>query len=299
MNSIQKLLCVAGAVGLLAGQAFAAEGATVIKRGYADMRYGQLHYQIATPTDAKSKARPPLVMFHQTANTSMEFGNLIPEMGRDRTVIAIDTPGYGGSDGPNAVPTINDYMTAVNEALKNMGYGPRKPVDVLGYHTGAFTAIELAIAEPKMVRRIMLAGVWLVSEETRLGAISRLPRYNNSSEFFAWFTAALPRLQKSALATEAGDENWGRVIADSLRPMTKREYGHDAAFIYAAKLRERAPMVTQPVLLVALNDGIRQSTLDSQPLFKHPTLADFPNLKEGAYFSAAPEIGASLRKFLE
>lgn len=299
MNSIQKLLWVAGALMLAGSQAMAADGAAVIKRGYADMRYGQLHYQMATPTDAKAKARTPLVMFHQTANTSLEYGKLIPEMGRDRVVIAVDTPGYGGSDGPNAVPTITDYMTAVNEALKNMGYGPRKPIDVMGYHTGAFTAIELAIAEPKMVRKAVLAGVWLVSEERRLKAIANLPRYNTSVEFFNWFAASLPRLQKSALAQTAGDENWGRVIADSLRPLTKREYGHDAAFAYGAKLRERAPLVTQPVLLVALNDGIREMTLESQPLFKKPTLADFPDLKEGAYFTAAPEIGASIRKFLD
>lgn len=298
MTSIQKLLCVAGAlVAFAAAQAFAADA--VIKRGYVDNRYGQLHYQMAMPADAKAKQRIPLVMFHQTANTSMEFGKLISEMGRDRVVIAVDTPGYGGSDGPKDVPTITDYMGAVNEALKNLGYGANKPVDVLGLHTGAFTAIELAIAEPKMVRKAVLVGVWLVSEETRLAAIARLPRYKTSVEFFDWFAASLPRLQKTALAQNAGDTDWGLVIADSLRPLIKREYGHDAAFAYAAKLRERAPLVTQPVLLLALNDGIRQSTLDSQPLFKKPTLADFPDLKEGAFFTAAPELGVSLRKFLD
>jgi pimeloyl-ACP methyl ester carboxylesterase len=270
-----------------------------IKRAYVDNRYGQLHYQIATPTDSKVKQRTPLVLLHQTANTSYEYGNLIPEMARDRIVIAVDTPGYGGSDGPTEVPTINDYMTAVNEGLKNLGYGANKPIDVMGYHTGAFTAIELAIAEPKMVRKAVLAGVWLVDEERRLKAIANLPRYNTSLEFFQWFASALPRLQKSALAQTAGDENWGLVIADSLRPLIRREYGHDAAFAYGAKLRERAPLVTQPALLLALNDGIRQPTLDSQPLFQKPTLADFPDLKEGAFFSAAPELGVSLRKFLD
>jgi pimeloyl-ACP methyl ester carboxylesterase len=297
MTTLKSLLCIAGVALASFSSAHAADA--VIKRGYVDNRYGQLHYQMAVPADAKAKQRVPLVMFHQTANTSMEFGKLIPEMGRDRTVIAVDTPGYGGSDGPKEVPTINDYMTAVNEGLKNLGYGPNKPVDVMGLHTGAFTGIELAIAEPKMVRKLVLVGVWLVSEETRLGAISRLPRYNNSVEFFDWFAKALPRLQKSQLAQNTSDTDWGLVIADSLRPLIRREYGHDAAFIYAAKLRERAPMVTQPVLLVALNDGIRQSTLDSQPLFKKPTLADFPNLQEGAFFTAAPELGVTLRKFLD
>jgi pimeloyl-ACP methyl ester carboxylesterase len=293
-----KFAVIAACAALLASHAGAADGPS-IKRGYVDNRYGQMHYQIATPAKGMDKGKTPLVLFHQTANTSLEFGNLIPEMGRDRVVIAVDTPGYGGSDGPDAVPEITDYMMAINEGLKNLGYGPRKPVDIMGYHTGAFTAIELAIAEPKMVRRAVLAGVWLVSEERRLKAIANLPRYNNSVEFFTWFTNALPRMQQSALAQTAGDAAWGQVIADSLKPTIKREYGHDAAFAYGAKLRDRAPLVTQPVLLFALNDGIRESTLESRPLFKNPTLADFPHLKEGAYFTAAPELGASLRKFLD
>lgn len=277
MTFIQKLLCVAGVTFASLGHAHGAD--VVIKRGYVGIAMvscianGCAH-------QIKAKQRTPLVMFHQTANTSLEFGKLIPEMGRDRTVIAIDTPGYGGSDGPKEVPTITDYMTAVNEGLKNLGYGTNKPVDVLGLHTGAFTGIELAIAEPKMVRKVVLVGVWLVSEETRLRAISRLPRYKTSVEFFDWFAANLPRLQKTQLAQNAGDTDWGLVIADSLRPLIKREYGHDAAFSYAAKLRERAPMVTQPVLLLALNDGIRQSTLDSQPLFKNPRWPIFRTSKK-------------------
>lgn len=299
MSAIRNTFFVAAFFALGFSTAWPADSAVTIKRGYVDNRYGQLHYQMASPADTKAKTKTPLILFHQTANTSKEFGNLIPEMGKDRVVIAVDTPGYGGSDGPNAIPTIEDYMGAVREGLKNLGYGPSNPIDVMGYHTGAFTAIEFAIAEPKMIRKAVLAGVWLVPEERRLKAIANLARYNNSTEFFAWFAAALPRLQQGALAQTAGDAAWGDVIADSLRPLTKREYGHDAAYAWAAKLRERAPLVTQPVLLVALNDGIREPTLESQQLFKKPSLADFPNLKEGAYFSAAPEIGAALRKFLD
>ncbi|MDX2142857.1 MAG: alpha/beta hydrolase [Rhodospirillaceae bacterium] len=291
-------MMAAAALALAASFASAADGVSM-KRAYVDNRYGQLHYLMAQPADAKANKRTPLVLFHQTANTHMEFGNLIPEMARDRVVIAVDTPGYGGSDGPVEVPVIEDYMTAVREGLKNLGYGEGKPIDVLGYHTGAFTAIEFAIAEPKMIRRAVLAGVWLVSEERRLKAIANLPRYKNADEFFAWFTSALPRLQKNTLRQGAGEADWGLVIADSLRPTIRREHGHDAAFAYGAKLRERAPLVTQPVLLLALNDGIREPTLDSQPLFMNPTLADFPELKEGAFFSAAPQLGVSLRKFLD
>ena len=72
MTFIQKLLCVAGVTFASLGHAHGADA--VIKRGYVENRYGQLHYQMAVPTESKAKQRTPLVMFHQTANTSLEFG---------------------------------------------------------------------------------------------------------------------------------------------------------------------------------------------------------------------------------
>jgi pimeloyl-ACP methyl ester carboxylesterase len=263
------------------------------------MRYGQLHYRMADPGKAVAAGKRPLVYFTQSPYSSLEFGAMLTEMGRDRLVIAIDTPGYGSSDGPRQQPKIEDYESAVSEALRNLGFGRQRPIDLIGLHTGAFTAIEMAIREPQMIRRVALVGVWLVDEDQRLKAIANLPRYRTTDEFFAWFNTARPVLKKRQLGSNLTDEQWGQVMADSLRPLTRREYGHDAAFEYAQRLRVRIPLVTQPVLLIALNDGLRDFTLASKPLFRNAQLADFPQLQEGAFFNNAPELGRALRDFLD
>ena len=70
-----------------------------VRHGYVDSPYGQLHYSIVSPPDGGKKKTPPWVLFHQSPNSSVEYTELLEELGKDRVVLALDTPGHGGSDG--------------------------------------------------------------------------------------------------------------------------------------------------------------------------------------------------------
>jgi pimeloyl-ACP methyl ester carboxylesterase len=214
-------------------------------------------------------------------------------------VIAIDTPGYGNSDGPSEVITIEDYAAAIAEGLRGLGYGPNRPIDVLGLHTGALIAAELAIAEPRSVRRVVLSGVYVVPEERWKRALASLPTYRTSAEYFDWAVAMLPRLRQYSIERGIPDDDWGRITVESLRPLVRREYGHVAAFRYAERATTRLPRVTQPVLLLALGDSLRLPTLDSQPLFRNAQVADLPQYLDGAYFAEVGPISRALRSFLD
>lgn len=270
-----------------------------VRHGYVDMRWGQLHYAIATPPIPEAQRKPPVIMLHQTPNSSVEFGPLVTTMAADRVVIAIDTPGYGGSDGPSNVPAIADYAGAVAEGLKALGYGPGKPVDLLGYHTGAFIAAELAIAEPKMVRKISLVGVYYVPEERWKKTLENLKHPQTLPEMLDQFCTALPRYKEMYPAVGMNDEQWASVRIDSLRSKLQKEYGHEAAYRYAADVEKRMGLIAQPVQLMALEDGLRQATIDSRKLFKKAELIDMPQYKNGVFFAATDDIAARLRKFLD
>ncbi len=287
-------LCLLAAAATIAGAADRA-----VRNGYVDNRFGQLHYTMATPPIARAARRTPIVMFHQTVNAAIESRPLFDELARDRVVIAVDTPGYGNSDGPAQPITIEDYAAAVAEGLRGLGYGPRHPVDVFGLHTGALIAAELAIAEPKTVRRAVLSGVYVVPEERWKKALATLPPYRTSAEYFDWVVGILPRLRQYAQERGISDADWGRITVESLRPLVRREYGHVAAFRYAERAPARLPQVTQPVLLLAVGDGLRQPTLDSRPLFRDVQLADLPQYTDGAYFPDVAPLAAALRKFLD
>lgn len=72
-----------------------------------------------------------------------------------------------------------------------------------------------------------------------------------------------------------------------------------AAFRYAERAPARLPKVTQPVLLLAVGDSLRQPTLDSRRLFRNVQLADLPQFTDGAYFPDVAPLATALRQFLD
>ena len=80
-----------------------AAGGAGLRRHYIDYDGGQLHYRRAEPPPGVAR-RVPVVCLHQTPTSSLEFEPLMRELASDRVVVALDTPGYGGSGGPPAPP---------------------------------------------------------------------------------------------------------------------------------------------------------------------------------------------------
>jgi pimeloyl-ACP methyl ester carboxylesterase len=76
-------------------------------------------------------------------------------MAEDRSVYALDLPGQGESDAP-PVPG----MAADAAAVADLAHSLRlRQIDVLGFQRGSEVAIELALAQPDLVRKLVLIGV--------------------------------------------------------------------------------------------------------------------------------------------
>lgn len=76
----------------------------------------------------------PLILFHMSPYSGVIYENLMADLGRDRVVIAVDTPGFGNSDAPLVPPTIQQYAAAMGDLLDGLKL---RGVDVMGYHTGS------------------------------------------------------------------------------------------------------------------------------------------------------------------
>ncbi|MCS6802441.1 MAG: alpha/beta fold hydrolase [Chloroflexota bacterium] len=108
---------------------------------------------------------PPLVMLHSSPSSSQGLVPRMLQLARGHTCIAIDTPGYGESEGLAAdQPTIADYADALCETLDALGL---PVVDLYGTHTGATIALDFAVRHRKRVRRLVLDGVAVYSEEEK------------------------------------------------------------------------------------------------------------------------------------
>ena len=99
---------------------------------------------------------PPVMLLHESPVSSAAFVPLIGSLAERFTVIAPDTPGYGGSD-PLALhrPQIPDYADALKEVVDALGL---ERAAVFGRHTGAAIAIEFANLYPERVSGVVLDG---------------------------------------------------------------------------------------------------------------------------------------------
>ncbi|WP_091737461.1 alpha/beta fold hydrolase [Phenylobacterium immobile] len=271
------LAILAAAALTTAAPAFAAdppkrEWPTHLRHGYVDMRYGQLHYAIAEPAGGSTKE--PIVLLHQSPNSSVEYDALTAELGKDRLVIAIDTPGHGGSDGPMTQPTIEDYAAAVAEGLTNLGFGANKPVAIFGNHTGSRIGTELALTHPEMISHVMLglSPYALIDDKLSAKLLTEVHHPTSGADLFATFCPSVPRRISQTDMTAMADPVWAKIAVESLRGITRQEYGHAAAYEYGPRFKTRLLGLTQPVLLLVIDDPIDASVYQSDK-----TAADMSN----------------------
>ncbi len=108
----------------------------------------------------------PVVFVHGLGGSWQNWLENMPAVALGHRVIALDLPGFGGSDMPSEPITITRFAEAVEGLCDQLGLGP---VAVVGNSMGGFTAAELAIRQPDRVERLVLvaaAGIY-VAQATR------------------------------------------------------------------------------------------------------------------------------------
>jgi pimeloyl-ACP methyl ester carboxylesterase len=127
-----------------------------LRKMYVDCRFGQLHLHTSFPSSGGFDELTPVLCVAPPSLTGRAFRPLLRDLGRDRSVYAPDLPGSGESDAPDHAPTVADQAAAFIDLIDSLRL---KQVDVIGYQSGSLAAIELALARPEQVRRVMLIGV--------------------------------------------------------------------------------------------------------------------------------------------
>jgi len=269
-----------------------------IRRSYVDARFGQIHIYKVEPVIAHASRRHPMLYFHPTAVSGDYFHDMLLEMGEDRVVMAMDTPGYGQSDRPPEPQSIGELASAAADALDALGYGRDGlgAIDVVGYHTGTLIAAELAITRPDLVRRLVLPGIPYYVGEERLENYERLTspkvmQEDGSHVMDIWTFWVTNR--NDGVSLERGAEHF----ADELQSGDASWWAYHGVFSYAPE--DRFPLVTQRVLIPNPHGGLMEQSEAAAELFPNAKLIDMPNLHHGIFDIGVAELAAVFRDFLD
>jgi pimeloyl-ACP methyl ester carboxylesterase len=125
------------------------------RRAYFDCRFGQLHVRTAFPTTGGFDEQVTLFCLHAEQSSSRAFARFLPEVADVRSVYAPDLPGLGESD-PSPTASVAEAAEAIADLAGDLRL---RQIDILGLHTGARVALDLAAARPDLVRRLVLVGL--------------------------------------------------------------------------------------------------------------------------------------------
>jgi pimeloyl-ACP methyl ester carboxylesterase len=291
---------VVGAIGTApfaaARQATSPQARGRIEGRYVEGRFGQIHVRSVRP-DRRS-GRTAVMCFHPNPLSSDFYGDFMRELGRDRDVFAMDTPGYGNSARPPSPPSMADLADSAATALDQLGFGRRGrgPVDLVGYHTGCLIAVELAVTRPDLVRRLVLPGIPFYTAAERPAQLAKYThdldvREDGSHLADVWKFWVTDRERGIPLDRAAAH------VADQLRAEPYSWWAYNAVFTYTAEAR--FPLVRQPVIVPNSHAGLFERSKAAAALMPNARVIDLPDLRHGIFDLAVPRLAAIARDFLD
>lgn len=204
-------------------------------RHFFESALGAVHY-----LDVGAPGSSPVVLLHQTPRSVDEFAEVVPVVAAEHRVIAIDNPGYGCSDVPDHQPTVEEYADAVVALLDHLGVAK---AHLVGHHTGAILAIDIAARRPDRVDRLVLSGPHYMDAEMRelLHRISVQWRVRPDGSHMTEKWQKFSGWVDDPMIVH-------RVVTDLLRAGETSEYGHFACADY--RMEDTLPAVDAPTLLI-------------------------------------------------
>lgn len=224
----------------------------------------------------------PLCCLHATAYSARSLTPFLQAMARRRRVVAVDTPGYGGSDRPSRPFTIEDYALSIDEALGEAGEGH---VDLFGYHTGALIAAELARLRPDRVGRLIMIGVPFLAGAEQANWRTRLAAPMTLTGDLAQFEERWDFLvadRPAGMDLERGFENF----VDELRAYPQGWWAHEAAFTF--DVGRCLAEIEQPTLILNPANHLSEPSRLAAATLKNARLVELDHLSN-AIFDVAPE----------
>jgi pimeloyl-ACP methyl ester carboxylesterase len=257
-----------------------------VKRQFIEGTHGQIHFRIADPGPNGNR---PLYCLHMSPKSGRSYEALMRIMGRGRTVVAPDYPGYGESTPPPPDPhvCIGDYARSVFDVADALEH---RKVDLLGHHTGSQVAAEMAARAPRRIGSIVMisAPVLTAEEQSEFSSLYLpIPLDEEGTRF---------RVMWERINEHRGPgmtlEMMARSLAENLRGGENYEWGHHAAFSHSARYRTLLTELTHRITVLNPADELQQHSRRAATLLQNGELIEHPEWGHG-FLDAFPEDAAS------
>jgi len=227
-----------------------------MRRGYHGEAGAQLHF-----TQAGHDLDETVLLLPPSPHTSVYYEKIIPLLAAQYHIIAIDYPGFGGSDRIEDV-SILAYANAVAPLAEKYG-----PVCVSGFHTGTLVANELALQFPDLVSKLVLVDVPFFDALTREKYAATLPEEKLPTPVEDSFEKVVAGRHESLSENRAF-----KIWVESLRSGRYQSDAFRAAFSYDcvtqfAKLKH-------PLTVIASTSGLLESSRKTVSVVKGAELIE-------------------------
>ena len=209
-----------------------------MRRAYIGEAGAQLHY-----IEAGHAENETLILLPPSPNTSLSYEKIIPLLAKQQHVIAIDYPGFGGSDRIDE-PSIANYAKALAPLAEK-----HSPVALSGFHTGALVANELALLFPNLVRKLVLVDVPYFDAPTRAKYAASFAATELPSPIAANFKKKVTDRHESLTEDRAF-----KIWVESLRSGRYQNDAFRAAFAYDPE--EEFAKLAHPLTVIATTSSL-------------------------------------------
>lgn len=192
------------------------------RRSYVDAAHGQVHLVTAGDTG------PYVVLLHESPLSWHVYEPAIEHLAEHFRILLPDTPGYGASDAGEAEWEIPDYATALLSAIRSV-VGAEKFV-VLGCHTGASIALEVARQSDGQASGAVFLGLPAYDEETRADRLANWAPDVTVASDGSHLTGMWDRYTR--IWQDPPLEAKNRAVLDVLGALEHYNWGYNAAFRY-------------------------------------------------------------------
>lgn len=260
----------------------------IIKRAYANVPLGQIHYRHAG-------VGKPLLLLHQTATSSAIYEPIMRLLAPVFSMIAMDTPGFGVSDYPPSPYTIADYAQVVEDFLDALQISS---CSVFGHHTGASIACELAARAPSRVEKLILSGAACFDETEGKARLARIPRMilqEDGSHMTAVWNYMAPLTQVGGSTLDLATRH--REVANRLTAGPRMYEAYTAVFSY--DMASRLPLIEAPTLVMAGEyDTLRVAVGPTTALLKNARPHIVPGGANYILLQKPDQVATLVRSFL-